>query len=166
MIEIIYRREVAYSQDVVLSQYFDLEHLEYVHPDSFGRARMVSTRRDSVVWELAWPPLFGCIPLRSSFRQTYCPPWGIQATIVHGFLRGTETTVQLDKTDAGTLVTERHRMAMPDWFPLRGWLHRAVTRRLDRIWEEDLAVYVCRGGWPGVPRVVNPNPSGQMIEQL
>jgi len=57
MIEIMYRREVTYSQNVVLSQYFDLEHLAYVHPDSFGRARMVSTRRDTVVWELAWPPL-------------------------------------------------------------------------------------------------------------
>ena len=32
MIELVYRREVPYSQTVVLSQYFDLEHLEYVHP--------------------------------------------------------------------------------------------------------------------------------------
>ena len=30
MIERVYRREVPYSQTVVLSQYFDLEHLEYV----------------------------------------------------------------------------------------------------------------------------------------
>ena len=32
MIELVYRCEVPYSQTVVLSQYFDLEHLEYVHP--------------------------------------------------------------------------------------------------------------------------------------
>ena len=37
MIEVIYRCEVPYSRAVVLSQYFDLEHFEFVHPNSFGR---------------------------------------------------------------------------------------------------------------------------------
>lgn len=57
MIEVVYRREVPYSQAVVLSQYFDLEHLEHVHPRSFGRAHMVSTHSNTVVWELEWPPI-------------------------------------------------------------------------------------------------------------
>lgn len=35
MIEVIYRREVPYSRAVVLSQYFDLEHLEFVHREKW-----------------------------------------------------------------------------------------------------------------------------------
>lgn len=52
--------------------------------------------------------------------------------------------------------------SVPNWFLLRGWLQRAVIRRLDRIWDEDLAVYVCRGGWLGVPRVDDQNLSGHV----
>ncbi len=44
MINVQYRCEVPYSQAVVLSQYFDLEHMEHVHPCTFGCARMVSTK--------------------------------------------------------------------------------------------------------------------------
>lgn len=51
MIEVVYSREVPYPQATVLSQYFDLEHVEYVHPRSFGRARMVSRSHNTIVWE-------------------------------------------------------------------------------------------------------------------
>ena len=33
MIEVVYRRDVPYPREVVLSQYFDFEHLEHVHPN-------------------------------------------------------------------------------------------------------------------------------------
>ncbi len=59
--------------------------------------------------------------------------------------------IQFDKTGAGTLVTEHHRVALPAWRWLANWVRRTWKTRLDRIWEEDLAVKVCRGGWPGVP---------------
>jgi len=35
MIEVIYRREVPYSRAVVLSQYFDPEHFEFVHREKW-----------------------------------------------------------------------------------------------------------------------------------
>ncbi len=154
MIEVEYRREVPYPQDVVLSQYFDLEHLEHVHPNSFGRAQMVSQRGRAIVWDLQWPPIFGYFRLRSRFEQEYVPPWGIRARIVGGALRGTESTVQLFSSALGTVVFEQHRVAMLDCPGVRTLVRRAWVRRLDRIWNEDLAVQVCRGGWPGVPPAV------------
>ncbi|MCC6964913.1 MAG: hypothetical protein IT391_01345 [Nitrospira sp.] len=153
MIDVPYRREVPYSQAVVLSQYFDLEHLEHVHPRSFGRARMVAKERGVIVWDLEWPPVLGLFRVQSRIRQEFTPPWGIRAVITRGLLSGTETVVQLDKTETGTLVIELHRIALPGWRWLRGFVQRTLVRRLDWIWEEDLAVKVCRGGWPGVPLV-------------
>jgi hypothetical protein len=151
MIDVIYQREVPYPQTVILSQYFDLEHLEHVHSRSFGRARMVATGHRTIEWDLEWPPVLAMIRPRSRFIQEYLPPWGIRATITRGLLRGTETTIDLAPTVSGTLVSERHRIALPDWPYLHRWVRTALIRRLDRIWEEDLAVKVCRGGWPGVP---------------
>ena len=146
MIEVVYRREVSYPQPAVL---------EHVHPRSFGRARMVSTNHNIIAWELEWPPVLGLIRLQSTFAQEYRPPWGIHATITRGFLRGTEISVEINKTDAGTLVVEHYRIPLPAW--LRGWIQRALVRSLDRVWEEDLAVKLPRGGWPGVPSVDNRN---------
>ena len=151
MIEVVYRREVPFSRTRVLSQYFDLEHLEHVHPRSFGQARMVSQVGRLIVWELEWPRVLGVRGLRSVFHQQYVPPWGIRAVITRGLLRGTETEVRLEETHSGTLVEESHRIAMPGWKGLRPLVQRAWIRRLDRIWDEDLRVGVCHGGWPGVP---------------
>lgn len=155
MIEVVYSREVPYPQATVLSQYFDLEHVEYVHPRSFGRARMVSMSHNTIVWELEWPPVLGLMRLHSTFSQEYRPPWGIHATITRGLLRGTEIMVQLNKTEVGTRVVEHYRIPLPAW--LRGWIQRALVRSLDRVWEEDLAVKLPRGGWPGVPGVDHRN---------
>jgi hypothetical protein len=158
MIEVRYQREVAYPTDRVLSQYFDFEHLEHVHPRTFGRARLLSQHDNTVVWELEWPSMLGMITLRSSFRQEYIPPFGIRSVIVKGLLKGTESEVQLGNTGEGTLVEELHRVALPDWWWLRNLIRRSWSRRLDRIWEEDLSVGVCHGGWPGVPRTGTPQP--------
>lgn len=151
MIEVLYRREVPFPRTRVLSQYFDLEHLEHVHPRSFGRARMVSELGEVIVWELEWPRVLGVLGFKSVIHQQYVPPWGIRAVITRGLLRGTETEVRLEKTQGGTLVEELHRVAVPGWKGLRGLAQRVWIRRLDRIWEEDLRVGVCHGGWPGVP---------------
>lgn len=91
MIDVTCRREVPYPQSVVLSQYFDLEHLEHVHPRTSGRARMVSQQGRVILWELEWPPLGGLLRLKSTFQQEHLPPWEIRSVIVGGFLRGTES---------------------------------------------------------------------------
>jgi hypothetical protein len=103
MIEVTYRREVPFPRTRVLSQYFDLEHLEHVHPRSFGRARMVSQRGERIVWELEWPRVLGILGFRSLFRQQYVPAWGIRAVITGGLLRGSETEVRLEETERGHL---------------------------------------------------------------
>lgn len=95
--------------------------------------------------------MWGVLGCHSTFVQEYLPPWGIRSLIVRGVLRGTESLVDLETAVAGTLVLERHRLSVPNWRFYREWLKREWVRRLDRIWEEDLAVGVCRGGWPGVP---------------
>jgi hypothetical protein len=151
VIEVVYAREVPYPRPIVLSQYFDLEHLEHVHPRSFGRARVVGLRGRVVVWDLEWPAVLGGLRLRSRFEQEYLPPWSVHARVVGGTLRGAKTLVQLLDGGAGTRVVEVHRLPLPDLPGLRRLVERAWTRRLDRIWDEDLAVRMCRGGWPGVP---------------
>jgi hypothetical protein len=119
MIEVVYRREVSYPQPAVL---------EHVHPRSFGRARMVSTNHNIIAWELEWPPVLGLIRLQSTFAQEYRPPWGIHATITRGFLRGTEISVEINKTDAGTLVVEHYRI------PLPAWLRGGFSERWFEVW--------------------------------
>jgi hypothetical protein len=151
MIEVTYQREIPYPQAVVLSQYFDLEHVEYVHPKSFGRARMVATHGRVIVWDLEWPPIGRYFRLQSRFEQEYVPPWGVHVRIVSGALCGTESTTQLLRSALGTIVQEHYRIAIANVPGFRTLVQRALVRRLHRIWEEDLAVKVCRGGWPGVP---------------
>ena len=153
MIEVVYQREVAYPLvGRTLSQYFDLEHLEHVHPRSFGKARLVSQHHDTVVWDLEWPPIFGVLRFRNRVIQRFLPPDRIHAAITGGFLRGTNVDIYFGQTAKGTLVEEHYWVPFPNWPWLRRLVKNAWVRWLDRIWEEDLKVGVCHGGWPGVPR--------------
>ena len=114
MIEVRYQRNVPYPTARVLSQYFDLEHLEHVHPKTFGRARLLSQHGNSVVWELEWPSILGVAWFRSWFRQEHIPPFGIRSVIIKGLFRGTESEVRLTSSAQSTLVEELHRIALPD----------------------------------------------------
>ena len=67
MITIHYQRQLPYPPVRLLAQYFDLEHLEHVHPRSFGKARLVSQHQNVVIWDLEQPPLLG---IRSHFRHS------------------------------------------------------------------------------------------------
>lgn len=151
MIEFSYEREGPYPLTRTLSQYFDLEHLEHVHPRSFGKASLLSQHGDMVVWDLESPPILGIVRVHHRVVQRFLPPDCIHATLVRGLLRGTEVEIRFRQTPDGTLIKERYHVPLPSWL----WLHRIVERRwchnLDRIWEEDLRVGVCHGGWPGVP---------------
>src|SRR5436190_17927074 len=68
VVNIIYRRQVPYPPPVVLSAYFDREHVGHVHPSSFGPARLLGPRQETVIWELASPPALG-VRLRSVVGQ-------------------------------------------------------------------------------------------------
>jgi hypothetical protein len=149
MITLAYRREVAYPREVVIAQYFDLEHLEHVHPRTLGRARLVSQQRQLVTWELHWPGVLIGWRARSRFAMEYEPPDTVRTSIVSGWLRGTTAVTGFERTATGTQVVELYHVPLPAWLsrPLQ-WFW---ARRLDRVWDEDLAVGMCRGGWPGVP---------------
>lgn len=153
MIELLYQCEVPYPLGRVLSQYFDLEHLDHVHPNSFGRARLISQHHDTVVWELEWPPLLGLFRFCNRVVQRFVPPNHIQASLTQGFLRGATVDIQFHETSQGTCIEERYHLPLPCWSWLKKVLQRMWPRWLDRIWEEDLRVGVCHGGWPGIPRV-------------
>jgi len=115
MIDVHYRRDVPYPPAQIVSEYFDLEHLEHVHPLSFGRARMLAQHGRTIVWELGWKRVYGFLRFRSTFTQEYLPPWGIRSVIQRGVLRRTETAVQLEESAVDTLVVEHHRVALPNW---------------------------------------------------
>ena len=155
--DILYQRTVPYPLARAVSQYFDLEHLEHVHPRSFGRARLVSQAHDAVIWDLEWPRLFGAIRPRNRIRQQFLPPDRIQAVLGSGPLRGMRVDIRFNQADDGTLVAERYNLPFPDWPWLRPVVQGLLVGWLDRIWEEDLKTGYCHGGWPGVPGV----PPGQ-----
>jgi hypothetical protein len=134
----------------VLSSYFDLEHIAYVHPSTFGEARVIAAHSNTVVWELVSPRYLG-VSLRHSIVQEYVPPDGVRARVTKGILRGTEVTARFQATDLGTLVEEVYELPVPE-LPLVGpLLRRWLIRKADEIWEEDLKVDLPHGGWPGLP---------------
>jgi hypothetical protein len=138
MIEVCYQGEVGYPAARVLSQYFDLEHIEHVHPRSFGRARLLSQHDYIDVWELEWPSILGAIRFEAPFDRSLYRPSVFALLFIKGLFRGTESEVRLTSTGDGTLVEELHRIALPDWWFLRSWICGSWSRRLDRIWSEDL----------------------------
>ena len=151
MITVTYRKAVPYPRWRVLAQFFDLEHIEHVHPRTLGQARLLSLHRGGVTWELESPRYLG-MRARSTIVQDYLPPDRIEAHIIKGFLRGAEYAGLLHEDGGATTVEETYQLPVPDW----GWLGALVATRLvrtlDRIWEEDLRVGVCHGGWPGLPK--------------
>ncbi len=153
MIEFTYQREVEYPIDRIVSQYFDLEHLEHVHPHSVGQAQLISQHQDTVIWDLEWPAIFGILRLRNRIVQRFLPPNRIHALLIKGILRGMNVEIDFSQTPRGTVVKECYRIPLPNWSFLRAALETSWTRRLDHVWEEDIRVGVCHGGWPGVPRI-------------
>src|SRR5262249_49779500 len=100
--EITYKRHVSYPIGRVLSQYFDLEHLEYVHPQSFGRAHLVSEHHDAVVWDLEWPPILGLFRFRNRIVQQFILPNRIHVELVSGLFCGTTVDIQIHQTSGGS----------------------------------------------------------------
>lgn len=148
--QLVYRTELPYAPERILAQYFDLEHLEHVHPDSLGRARLLGVRARTVHWQLEVPILLG-LCLRSTIEQEHVPPCHVRARVVAGLLKGARVWTALTASPGGTRVDERYELPWPEWPWARRVAQRWLCRRLDRIWKEDLAVGMCHGGWPDVP---------------
>ena len=80
------------------------------------------------------------------------PPNEIWFDFVSGLYRGVRVHSLLLEHAEGTRVEETYHLPWPAWAWLRAWIARSIIRKVDLIWEEDLRVKVCRGGWPGIPR--------------
>ena len=150
-IQVTYRRRIPYPFARVLSQYFDLEHIETVHPTTLGGYRVIEVAGNWIVFEQHWPSWLG-MRLRSVVEQVWQPPNRIRIRFRRGFLRGIGVDTQLTEQGEETAIEEVYRVPLvPRWAWLRPWMGRMVERGAGRIWEEDLAVELCHGGWPGVP---------------
>ena len=158
-IEVTYRKRIPYPFARVLSQYFDLEHIETVHPKTLGSYRAIEVAGNRIVFEQRWPSWLG-LRLRSVVEQVWLPPNRIRIRFRRGFLRGVGVDTQLTDRGEETAIEEVYRVPLvPGWAWLRPWMGRVVERGAGRIWEEDLAVELCHGGWPGVPGQENAGPS-------
>jgi hypothetical protein len=157
MITVMYRKSVPYPRWQILAQFFDLEHIEHVHPRTFGRARLISLHRGGVTWELESPRHLG-VRTRSTIIQDYLPPDRIEARIIKGFLKGSEYSGIFREDGGATTVEETYHLPIPDWGWLRALVSTRLVRALERIWAEDLRVGVCHGGWPGLPKSMTHTP--------
>lgn len=150
-INVTYRVRIPYPFERVLAQYFDLEHLETVHPTTLGAARVLEVDGRRIVFEQRWPAWLG-VRLRTVAEQVWLPPDRIRIRFRRGLLRGVGVDTHLLDRGGETAIEESYRVPLvPGWPWLRPLVRRVVERGANHIWEEDLAVELCHGGWPGVP---------------
>ncbi len=158
-INVTYGVRIPYPFERVLSQYFDLEHLETVHPTTLGQARVLEVDGRRIVFEQRWPAWLG-LRLRTVAEQVWLPPDRIRIRFRRGLLRGVGLDTHLMDRGDETVIEETYRVPLvPGWPWLRPLVRRVVERGASHIWEEDLAVELCHGGWPGVPGRESPAPS-------
>jgi len=151
-LRINYQKLIPYRFEVVLGQYWDWEHIRFVHPESLGEYRIVEVGEGVAVYEQLWPKSRLGRRARSLVRQTQLAPAEILFEFLEGRHRGVRVHTVLHEQDDGTLVDETYEIPLlPDWGWLKPVVRKAVMASVDRIWDEDLRVKVCWGGWPGVP---------------
>lgn len=152
MLELSYEKLIPFPFEVVLSQYFDYEHIAHVHPKTLGEYRVIERDGDRIVYDQIWPPgLFGRRQ-RSRVAQIFFPPNRTAFEFISGRYRGTRVDSILESRPDGTLVRETYHVpGMPNWGWLKPLIRPLMMRTIDRVWDEDLRVEVCYGGWPGIP---------------
>jgi hypothetical protein len=152
MLTIDYQKIIPYPLDVVYGQYYDYEHIACVHPKTLGEYRLVSTAGNDAVYEQIWPPnLFGQRS-RSLVHHRLLAPYEMEFVFAEGRHRGIRVTTRLSAAPGGTCIDESYVMPpLPDWGWLRTLARPLVMRAVERVWQEDLDVEVCCGGWPGLP---------------
>lgn len=152
MLTVRYQKTISYDLDVVYGQYYDYEHIAVVHPNTLGEYRLVSTHANDAVYEQIWPRgRFSKKRGRSVVRHSLLGPYEMEFVFTEGRHKGVRVHTKLSATDGGTLIDEAYSMPGPNWSWLAKLIRPFVMRSVDRVWEEDLDVEVCHGGWPGIP---------------
>lgn len=164
MLSVTYSKLIPYPFEVVLGQYYDYEHIEHVHPDTLGQYQLVSVEGDRVVYDQIWP---GRRRRRSRVEQRLVSPNEIWFEFKEGRYRGTKVRSLLEaRGENATQVEETYFLpGLPDWRWLERLILPNIARRVDLIWDEDLGVEVCRGGWPGLPESLATGDGPGVVEE-
>src|SRR5262245_2918367 len=147
--KVTYRRLLPHPPERVLSQYFDLEHLPFVHPRTFGAPRVLSCQDLTVVWQFDLHAVGLRFP--TTIAQEFYPPHRIHTRVTTGFFSGTVVSTHLLSHLSGTLVDETYEIPIAAIPPLSSLIRFWLIHWLNRVWDEDLRVGMPYGGWPGVP---------------
>ena len=149
--DVNYQKIIPYPFERVLAQYFDLEHIETVHPKTLGEYRILEVSGNRIIFQQRWPTWIG-FRVCSVVEQIWVPPDRIKFRFVKGFLRGVALSSQLVDCNQETVIDEIYHVPLiPDWSWFRNLLRPLIVRAITNVWNEDLAVELCHGGWPGVP---------------
>lgn len=152
MLQIHYHKIIPYPFAVILDQYFDLEHIAHVHPQTLGECVLVENTGGRIVYDHIWPADRKGRRATSRVEQRYRPPGEIEFEFIAGKHKGTRVHSCLRPHADGTEVNETYFIPrVPNWRIFRWIIAPMVYRQVNRIWEEDLRAGVCIGGWPGVP---------------
>lgn len=157
MLRVSHSVELPHPVEVVLAQYVDLEHIGVVHPESVGDYALIGVDGRTLRYVQVWPAWLGW-RARSTVAQTYTPPDRMDFRFEAGFLKGVEVLTEIRAAGPGrTRVDEVYVLPwLPGWAWLTRWMAAMVRRDVARIWGEDLAVDLPRGGWPGLPELPAP----------
>ncbi len=163
MLSVRHTKLIPYPFDTVLSQYFDYEHIEHVHPHTLGRYRVHQADASGIRFEQTWPKGLLGTP-HSVIRHTFRPPGEMWFDFEEGRYTGVRVHTVLEPRGDSTFVDETYEIPLPNWRWLGVLARPWVLRMVERIWKEDLDVEVCRNGWPGVPGAERPPVSATAID--
>jgi nitrite reductase/ring-hydroxylating ferredoxin subunit len=163
MLDLEYSKTIPFPFDVVLSQYFDYEHIRHVHPHTLGEYRLLEADGNVLVYEQIWPPNWLGIRRTSRVQQTFYPPNRTEFLFLEGLNRGVRVVSLLTDLGDSTLVKENYLLPYPNWTWIKPLIRPLMMRVIERIWKEDLDVEVCSGGAPGVPNYSLPPSSVEYI---
>lgn len=149
--EVCHEIFVPYPKQTLIEQFFDFEHLPYVHPKTLGKVAVQTLGHHWVIGDLSWT-LLPFVWLRSKFCLAILSPDELKVDIVEGWGKGSAYHVKFSERSGGTEICER--LIIPGWQGVAVRLaKRQFVKMMRRIWEEDLAVKMCHGGWPGIEAV-------------
>ncbi len=154
MLTVAYEKVIPYPYAAVVSQYFDYKHIAHVHPRTLGEYRTIESTASRIVYAQTWPAGWGGRRARSTVEHTWTYPGDMQFRFVAGRYKGVRVRTRLEPQGADTRVIEAYDIPLlPNWRWLARLAKPLVLDVVERVWEEDLRVEVCRDGWPGVPGV-------------
>jgi hypothetical protein len=113
MLEISYRLRLEYPLNVILSQYYDYEHIGTVHPETLGEYRLIEVRDEGneVLYEHLWPARGTGKRAISRVRHRFLPPLALEFEFMDGRHQGTRVVTRLAPDgEAATIIDESYQL--------------------------------------------------------